>query len=440
MRRLLPLLLLAFAAAPATAVASSGPCVPGQGQPRCNFQTAKVTFIADGDTIRVHMPGSRAVKTIRFTGINAMELHRYSKYANRRRGECHGVAATAVVQQAIKRSHGTVRLGDQRADSKSGERLRRSVWAHYGGRWHDIAKMELEKGLVLWLPNGVEWAHNREYHRLAARAAAARKGLYDPTSCGKGPNDDLALRMWVNWDATGNDDQNLNDEWVQLLNDGNRRLPLKGWWLRDSWLNWAKAPSGKRVPGYPFPNAASIPAGGSIRVHVGCGHNSATDFYWCQKTSAFENVTTDSNALGDGGYLFDPQGDLRTSSIYACVLACSDPAKGRAQVDVHPNNPESVSVTNSGSGDLDLYGYLLKIHNPGVADSFIASYEFGPNAVLGPGETLQVDLTGSSSNDSRLRKHWGLPSNVLRDRQGAASLRTFTDIVIDCHSWGSGHC
>ena len=426
------------AAAPAHA--STGPCVPGQSQPRCNFTTAKVTFVADGDTIRVRMPGSRRVSTIRFTGINAMELHRYSKYANRRRGDCHGVAATNMVDNAVRRSHGRVRLGDQRADSRSGQRLRRSVWVRSGGRWRDLGKMELEKGLVLWLPNDVEWAHNAEYHLLAARAAAAHKGLYDPTSCGRGPDDDLALRMWVNWDADGVDEQHLNDEWVEIRNDGNRALPLSGWWLRDSWLNYARAPSGRRVPGYPFPRSAQIPAGGGIRVHVGCGTDSATELYWCQKSTAFENVTYDARHVGDGAYLFDPQGDLRQSFIYACVLSCSDPAQGRARVDVHPNNPEYMTVTNTGSGALSLYGYTLKIHNPNTADSFIAGYAFPEDAVLGAGETLRLDLDGSPRDDTRLRRHWGLGSNILRDRQGAASLRTFSDITIDCHAWGSGRC
>src|SRR3954468_18299653 len=134
LRTLLLVALTAALALPAAASARSGPCVPGASQPRCNFTTARVTFIADGDTIRVRTPGSRAVKTIRFTGINAMELHRYSKYASRRRGECHGVQATAVIERYIKRAHWKVRLADQRDDSKSGERLRRSVWVRSGGR------------------------------------------------------------------------------------------------------------------------------------------------------------------------------------------------------------------------------------------------------------------------------------------------------------------
>jgi endonuclease YncB( thermonuclease family) len=429
--RALVVIIAVVLAAPAAAYAGKGPCTPGASQPRCNFTNARVTFIADGDTIRVKTPGSRRVKTIRFTGINAMELHRYSKYRARRRGECHGVQATNLIERYIKRAHGKVRLGDQRDDSRSGERLRRSVWVRSGGRWVDLAKVELQRGLVLWLPNGVEWAHNAEYHQLAAQAAAAQRGLYDPKSCGAGPDDDIPLRMWVNWDADSDDEQNLNGEWVEIVNDGSRALSLKGWWLRDSWLNYGRRPGGRRVPGYPFPPSAQVPAGGAIRVHVGCGSDTAADLYWCQKTSAFENVTHDERHLGDGAYLFDPQGDLRKSFLYACVLACSDPAQGRVAVDVHPNGEESVSVTNTGGDPLSLFGYVLKIHNPNVADSFIASYAFGQNDVLAPGATRRIGLEDD----------WGLGSNVLRDREGTVSLRTFSDIVVGCHAWGSaGGC
>src|SRR3954452_14575578 len=132
----------AVLALPAAAGASTGPCVPGSSQPRCNFKMARVTFIADGDTIRAREAGSRSVKRIRFTGINAMELHRYSKYASRRRGDCHGVEATAVVERAIKRSHGTVRLVEQDIHSVSNKRLRRSVWAKSNGRGRDVSKLE----------------------------------------------------------------------------------------------------------------------------------------------------------------------------------------------------------------------------------------------------------------------------------------------------------
>src|SRR3954464_7765401 len=97
--------LLAVTAAPARA-AWRAPCVPGTKSPACTWWNARTTFVADGDTIRVQLAGERRISTIRFTGINAMELHRYSAKASRRRGDCHGVAATALVDHLIKAAHG----------------------------------------------------------------------------------------------------------------------------------------------------------------------------------------------------------------------------------------------------------------------------------------------------------------------------------------------
>jgi endonuclease YncB( thermonuclease family) len=87
----LTLLTLAFCALlcqPASARNHwTGPCVAGQKRPVCHFWKAKIVTksggkpiagIADGDTIRVRIYGNRsaAPKSVRFVGINAMELSR----------------------------------------------------------------------------------------------------------------------------------------------------------------------------------------------------------------------------------------------------------------------------------------------------------------------------------------------------------------------------
>src|SRR3954467_12786829 len=192
MRRLLACLLSGFAvlvlAAPAQA-SWHAPCAPGG--PTCTWWNARTSFVADGDTIRVRISGARGIATIRFTGINAMELHRYSSTASKRRGDCHGVAATDMVDRLIKRAHGRVRLAAQNPASHSNKRLRRSVWVRSGGKWRDLSRLELQAGLVLWLPNSDEYAHNADYARLAEQAATAQRGLYDPDACGAGPDQDL---------------------------------------------------------------------------------------------------------------------------------------------------------------------------------------------------------------------------------------------------------
>ena len=301
-------------AVPPAAEAWTGACT--QGGPTCHFWKGKVTFVADGDTIRVDVAGdaTSAPRTVRLTGINTMELRRYSKYPGRRRGACHAVEPTALIERYVRRARGVVRLSAQDPASASGGRLRRSVAVRVGGAWLDLGRILMEQGHALWLPNGIEHAHNHEYHRLAEQAAARRRNLYDPAYCGSGPDQDADLGMRLNWDAQGDDGANPNGEWVELRNAGGKDVSLAGWWFRDS-----------RLARFTFPPYAMIPAGGSLRLHVGCGPNSPdrpARLHWCERSPVFENVRHDGRHMGDGGYLFDPQGDLRLSMTYPCVYQC----------------------------------------------------------------------------------------------------------------------
>jgi len=440
LRRLLPLILLAAALLPATArAASSGPCVPGTAGPTCRFWAARVTFVADGDTIRVRVDGdpSGRERTIRCTGINAMELHRYSSDPRKRRGDCHAVEATAVVERLIRRAHGRIRLAAQSAASVTGGRLRRSVAVRVGGRWQDLGRAVMQRGLALWLPNPVEYAHNLEYRRLAQEAAAAHRGLYDPASCGAGPDQDLPIEVLVNWDADGDDRANVNGEWVDIRNDGARDLPLGGWWFRDSWLNYNR----HHVPGFEFPAYARVPAGGSVRLHMGCGPNTPatpTVLYWCRHQAVFENAGDQRTQVGDGGYLFDPQGDLRGSMIYPCAVGCGDPLAGAVRLAVHPTAPESIDISNVSGAPVSLDRHLVVLHTRSGAS--ILSDPLGPSAVLLPGQTLELLTVGSAAQDAPLVRHIAGNGALLADTGNAVSLRTYADAVVACTAWGIGRC
>ena len=446
---LLGVVLAALPAAASAQVAFKAPCVPGQKSPKCTFWSARATFIADGDTIKAKIDGDRthAVHLIRFNGINAMELYSYYKDMSKRRGACHGLQATALVQRYIKRSHGRIRLAAQHAGSVSGprKRLRRSVWVKVHGHWTDLAKLELQAGLALWLPNGEEWAHNREYNELAQQAAVAHKGLYDPTSCGAGPDDDLSPVVSVNWDADGVDGRNINGEWMEIHNPGVRPLSLRGWWVRDSWLYYGgkKAPGSvaiarKGVPGYGFPPNTVVPALGSIRVHIGCGTDNAGDLYWCQHDDAFENVTHDRTQMGDGGYLFDPQGDLRSSEIYPCLVACPDLIAGAVDIEVHAvGHPEFIRLTNTSPARIDLGDHVLQERVLGKADSFIFSHPFTYGTFLEPGESMTLWPGTGNRNGVDL----GERISGFADGGGQITLRTQGNMITACRAWGHrGHC
>ncbi len=419
-RLILPLLVVLPLVLPSAAGAAwRAPCGPGAPDgPTCTWWHAKVTFVEDGDTVRakVHGVGTR---DIRFTGINAMELSRYSRFRSRRRGDCHGVAATNLIEKTIKRAHGRVRLAAQSAASASGRRIRRSVWVKSGRRLVDLGALQLEQGQALWLPNGVEYAHNREYAMLAARAAAAQRNLYDPDSCGAGPDQDVPLRVSANWDADSNDARNLNGEWVDVRNLGTRAVDLAGWFVRDSFLRRDPA---RREPGRVFGPGSVVGPGQTLRVYVGCGGDTVLEQHWCLGDSAFENVTGAPRDLGDGAYLFDPDGDLRASFIYPCLVGCVDPAAGKVTLAAHPNRPEAMIVTNTSGQPVDLSDHVLKYRNRGKPNSYAFAKDL--DTVLSPGDSVR----------------WTPEGDRFADGMGVVELRTLDDVLTDCVSWGSARC
>lgn len=313
--RFLPLIVVAvlavIGAGPTPARASTGRCTSAADSPACTFWNARVTFIADGDTIDVHIGRSRRKEPIRITGINATELTRYSVYPERRRGECHAVAATARLEQLLRRGHMRVRLAAQRASSRSGHRLRRQVSVRIGGRWVDVAQRLVAEGHVLFLPNSEEWAWNVEYETLAQKAALRHLRLWNPRGCGPGPSSAVRPGMFVNHDAPGDDFQNVNGEFARISNPSASRLSLSRWWFRDSALRR-----------YTFPRWAAIPAHGSVLVRVGRGTSGGGTFYWGLSAPVFETPSYDRRGIGDGGYLFDPRGNLRAWDMYPCLAGC----------------------------------------------------------------------------------------------------------------------
>ncbi|MGH2967901.1 MAG: lamin tail domain-containing protein [Solirubrobacteraceae bacterium] len=417
--------LLAVAAVPAAAsAAKSGRCLLRGSGPQCYAWTGKVTFVADGDTIYVDVDGdgTRARRHVRITGLQAMEQTVYAGRASRRRGECHAIEATARLDQLLEASRYRVRLLAQDPASRSGRRLRRSVAVKIKGRWRDVGRTLVGEGHALWLPNHREHAWNRDYSILAGRAARAQWNLWNPGYCAPGPSEGAPMQMWVNWDADGNDNLDPNGEWVRIKNpDPVNALPLGGWYLRDSALRRFR-----------FPDWASVPPGGEITVYGGVGDDNDSEFYWGLRFPAFENVTRDERAMGDGAYLFDPEGDLRLAMTYPCREACADLNQGALQLAAQPKGREAVQITNVGGGPVDLEPYRLTSSPYG--------YSFAQGSVLQPGETMRVRLWESFRDDSALIRYWPNNRSILNNGGDAVQLRRYDDVVIACTAWGSHSC
>lgn len=406
------------------------PCL-GDSGPKCSFWTAKVVQVADGDTIRVRIAGARVprgVQTVRLSGINAMEMTRYSNSPRNYRGECHAVAATRYVYDMVKKAGGRVRLAAQNTSSRSGFRLRRQVSVRVGGQWVDLARHQLSQGLALSLVNRTEAAWDHIYGTLAQQAQSARAGLYDTSSCGVGPSENARLRLSVKWNADGSDEANVNGEWARISNDGDQPVSLAGWWLRDS------AYRGPRAHGYTFPAGTVVPAHGAIKLHVGRGQRTATAFFWGLREPVWENPGVSNRYAGDGGYLFDPQGDLRAWMSYPCLVSCSKPIDHALRVTPHPAGIEWVDITNVSSAPVSLDGYHLS-QDP-------IFYAFDQADVLPPGTTLRLYMQQGliSPGLGELVRSWGRPPNELGDRQGTVQILSDQGHRAACGAWGTARC
>jgi endonuclease YncB( thermonuclease family) len=419
MRRLLLIfVLLVVAPACLTSAASArtymAPCVgPGKTGPTCHFWTARAVSINDGDTIGVRIDGRRRVWQIRFIGVQAMELHRYDP--RHRGGECNSVEAANRVQQLVRASHNRVLLSAQHPSTRFTYRLGRYISVKVGGRWQDLGAIEMSEGHTLWMSDERETAWNAVYDKLGQEAEQKHIGLWDPTHCGSGPDQNVPVRLWVNWDPHGIDQADVNGEWVKIQNlSPTTSLPLGRWWMRDSGLR-----------GFTFPRRTMLPPGATITVHDGHGRRSGDEFFWGLNVPVFQNI-------GDGAYLFDPQGDLRASMVYPCVVACTDPNQGALQISAQTRGQQFIEISNTSSHAVNLYGYQLNA--PGWP------YAFGPNSVLQPGQTMRVDLDGASAQDTQFDRHWGTPFPHLRPRGEAVRVITFNGITIACDAWGSASC
>jgi endonuclease YncB( thermonuclease family) len=419
------LLIVAFlvVAAPAGAV-SRARCRGGHSGPKCFFWSAKVKAVNDGDTITVDIDGDHTGHEykVRFSSIQAMEQTVYSKHPNRRRGECHALKTTSRIEGLIRRSHWRVKLSSQNRHAMQDIRLRRSVWVKVQGRWTDLGSIEMEEGLTLWLPGVQEDAWNSTYDLLAQQARQKGIGLWNPTYCGAGPQQDVPLRAWINWDPVGIDTHELGNEWVKIQNlSPTTTLSLKGWWLRTA-----------DYPRYHIPKGTEIAPGQTLTIYTGRGTNTATSLHWGRRVPIFENPG-DRNRLGGGAYLFDPQGDLRLAELYPCLVACADPLDGAISLSVQPRSSrEWVDISNVSAGDVDLYGYQLI--KPGY------QYIFDPGSVLHAGERLRLYGGGNPHNDTRLVRYWGIGHPMYADGGGNILLRNFRDKTLTCDSWAGGHC
>lgn len=276
-------------ASTSTSTSTSSPTAPTIKAPSATtgsdlgtvLERVPVLSVTDGDTLRVLMNGES--QRLRLIGINAPEG-----------GECLAVEATSRLAELM--GDDPVRLESDVSDRDQFGRLLRYV--HAGDVF--VNEALVREGLALARRYEPDTARSDELEAAQAAAESDGVGMWDPAACGTAAEASIEVSR-IRYDADGDDNHNLNDEWVELTNTGNGPLDLTGWSVKDE----------SATHRYPFPSGFHLGAGATVRLHTGCGDNTSTSLYWCMEGSAVWNNS------GDTAFVLDPNGNVVVAKSYS---------------------------------------------------------------------------------------------------------------------------
>lgn len=237
---------------------------------------SSVVDVIDGDTIEVELAGGR--ETVRIIGVNAPE-----------RGECLADEATRRLRELV--AGADVELVADQSDRDQYGRLLRYVES--GGT--DVGAELVRAGLALAREYPPDTARSHDYEAAQQTAEDAGAGMWGSDACGAGGSTGAQVAIdAIRFDADGDDNENLGDEWVRITNQGGGPVDLAAWVLKDTSASHR----------YRFPSGFALGAGASVTVRTGCGSDSPTDLHWCNEGSAVWNNS------GDTAFLLDRAGNI----------------------------------------------------------------------------------------------------------------------------------
>ncbi len=269
------------AASSTTPVGTPASTIPPTSSSTSSSSTpVEVLSVTDGDTLRVLVNGVN--EPVRLIGINAPEG-----------GEC--LAAEAAVRLGELVSSGPIILRRDVSERDRFDRLLRYVFA--GETF--VNETLVGQGLALAVTYEPDVAETARLEAAQEEARQAGMGMWGRDACGA-PATGVIEIGHIRYDAAGDDNDNLNDEWVEFTNPGESALDLTGWSVKDE----------SATHRYHFPDGFVIEPGATVRLHTGCGDDDASSLFWCNQGSAVWNNS------GDTVFVVDPNGNVVVAESY----------------------------------------------------------------------------------------------------------------------------
>lgn len=251
-----------------------------------NREVAYVIQVIDGDTIEVFL--NEDSYRLRYIGIDSPEI-----------GTPNSEEATDANRRLVEGQ--IVELERDVTDVDQYGRLLRYVYLTNG----TLVNAELVK---VGFAKAVAYPPDVKYQEILSEvergAQEAGIGLWAPPIATMTPISTVLIDQVVidpacsQFNAPGNDNDNKNEEFVCLVNQGIELVDLTGWTVRDEY-GWTYT-----IPGF------ALQPGATVRVRSGCGDNSAQDLFWCKDETAVWNND------GDCVYLVSEEGEMIAQYCY----------------------------------------------------------------------------------------------------------------------------
>jgi micrococcal nuclease len=273
--------------------------------------TVTVTRVVDGDTLKIEYDNGTA-DTVRLLGVDTPEVH-----TDNAPDEFEGIPETEAGRSCLGR-------WGERASSYAKERLAGETVTLYFDA-NEGRRGYYDRLLSYVVHDGSNFNHglvSGGYARVYDSEFTAREAFYDAESTAQGDGtglwecatespptgtatatpdggsvDGRLAVVDINADAEGNDNENLNDEYVTLENVGDSELSLAGWTVTDE--------AGKT---YTFGDVTLAP-GERVTLHTGSGSDTDSDVYWGRGGAVWNNG-------GDTVTVRDDAGDIVAERSY----------------------------------------------------------------------------------------------------------------------------
>jgi micrococcal nuclease len=241
---------------------------------------AMVSSVSGGDSLTIDRPAGS--EPVRLMGITAMEP-----------GDCMSAESSDRLRQLLE-GRAVILVPDE-TERDAHNRLLRYVWVDD----QFVNETLVAEGLVLARNNEPDSVLGEVLDAAQRRAQSEHLGMWATDACGTESETSIVITH-VRYDASGDDNANLNGEYLMIRNESPGPVDLSAWTLKDDSASHR----------YTFPVGFALLASEQVKVMTGCGVDTPTDLYWCNTDSAVWNND------GDTAFLLDPSENIHTSYPY----------------------------------------------------------------------------------------------------------------------------